>query len=80
MTCFSEQQPKPGYEDLSRSEISYCKGIPLALKVLGASLAKRCKEAWESELRKLKKISNMKIHKVLKLSYDGLDCSQKDIF
>ena len=35
LTCFSEQQPKPGYEDLSRSEISYCKGIPLALKVLG---------------------------------------------
>ena len=80
MTVFGEIQPKDGYEDQSRRAISYCKGIPLALKVLGVSFRSRSKEAWESELRKLKKISNMKIHKVLKLSYDGLDCSQKDIF
>ncbi|XP_027933270.1 TMV resistance protein N-like isoform X2 [Vigna unguiculata] len=79
LTAFEEKIPKQGYEDLSRRAISYCKGIPLALKVLGASLCRRSKEAWVSELRKLKKISNMEIHNVLKLSYDGLDRSQKDI-
>nr|KYP71672.1 TMV resistance protein N [Cajanus cajan] len=76
LTIFGEKQPKDGYEDLSRKVISYCKGIPLALKVL----RRKSKEVWESELRKLQKIPNMEIHKVLKLSYDGLDDSQKDIF
>ncbi|RDX79531.1 TMV resistance protein N, partial [Mucuna pruriens] len=79
-TVFGDKQPKDGYEDLSRRAISYCKGIPLALKVLGASLRKKSKVVWECELRKLQKIPNMEIHNVLKLSYDGLDSSQKDIF
>ncbi|RDX93478.1 putative disease resistance protein, partial [Mucuna pruriens] len=80
LTVFGEKQPKDGYEDLSTRVISYCKGIPLALKVLGASLRKASKEVWECELRKLQKIPNMEIHNTLKLSYDGLDCSQKEIF
>ncbi|KAL2977324.1 hypothetical protein AAZX31_13G060100 [Glycine max] len=80
LSVFREKQPKHGYEDLSRSAISYCKGIPLALKVLGASLRSRSKQAWECELRKLQKFPNMEIHNVLKLSYDGLDYSQKEIF
>ncbi|KAG4935751.1 hypothetical protein JHK85_050670 [Glycine max] len=80
LTVFGEKQPKEGYEDLSERVLSYCKGIPLALKVMGASLRRKSKEAWESELRKLQKISSMEIHTVLKLSYDGLDHSQKDIF
>ncbi|KAK7343085.1 hypothetical protein VNO80_26048 [Phaseolus coccineus] len=80
LTVFEEKAPKHGHEDLSRRAVSYCKGIPLALKVLGASLRRRSKEAWESELRKLKMISNKKINNVLELSYDDLDRSQKDIF
>nr|KYP53723.1 TMV resistance protein N [Cajanus cajan] len=55
-------------------------GIPLALKVLGASLHRRSEEVWESELRKLQKIPNKQIQNILKLSYDGLDHSQKNIF
>nr|KYP60431.1 TMV resistance protein N [Cajanus cajan] len=80
LTVFGEKQSKEGYEDLSISAISYCKGIPLALKVLGASLRKKSKVVWECELRKLRKIPNKEIYNVLKLSYDGLDRSQKDIF
>jgi len=77
---FGEKKPKQGYEDLSRRVISYCEVVPLALKVLGASLRERNKEAWECELRKLEKFPDMKILNVLKLSYDGLDRPQKDIF
>ncbi|KAG5001858.1 hypothetical protein AAZX31_08G293300 [Glycine max] len=80
LTAFGEKQPNDGYADLSRMVVSYCKGIPLALKVLGASLRSRSKEIWECELRKLQKIPNKEIHKVLKLSYDGLDRSEQDIF
>ncbi|RDX93755.1 TMV resistance protein N, partial [Mucuna pruriens] len=80
LIVFDEKQPKHEYEDLSRNAISYCKGIPLALKVLGAGLRRRSKEAWESEMRKLQKMPNMEIHNIIKLSYDGLDCFEKDIF
>ncbi|KAG4906706.1 hypothetical protein JHK86_055190 [Glycine max] len=80
LTVFEEKQPTHGYEDLSSRAISYCKGIPLALKVLGAGFRRRSKETWESELRKLQKIPNTEVHDVLKLSYDALDDSQQDIF
>ncbi|KAL2339968.1 hypothetical protein Fmac_007908 [Flemingia macrophylla] len=80
LTVFGENQSKDGYEDLSTSAISYCKGIPLALKVLGANLRKKSKVVWECELRKLRVIPNKEIYNVLKLTYDGLDCFQKDIF
>ncbi|KAK8473258.1 hypothetical protein PHAVU_001G093900 [Phaseolus vulgaris] len=80
LTISGEKQPKDGYEDLSKRAILYCKGIPLALKVLGATLRKKSKVVWECELRKLQKLPNIEIHNVLKLSYDCLDRSQKDIF
>jgi len=80
LTAFGDKYPKFGYEDLLESVITYCQGNPLALKVLGANLSSRGKEEWENELKKLQKIPNMKIHNVLKLSYDGLDCCQKAIF
>ena len=44
LTIFGEKQPKIGYEDLSGSAISYCEGIPLALKVLGSNLRSRSKK------------------------------------
>ena len=78
--AFGEKQPKIGYGDLSESVISYCKGNPLALKVLGENLRSKGKEAWENELKNLKKIAFGKIYNVLKWSYDDLDCYQKAIF
>lgn len=80
LTTFGEKHPKIGYEDLSKRVSVYCNGNPLALKVLGANLRSRSVEFWESELDKLRKIPNAKVHDVLKLSCDGLDCFQKDIF
>ncbi|RHN67385.1 putative TIR domain, P-loop containing nucleoside triphosphate hydrolase [Medicago truncatula] len=80
LTAFKEKHPKTGYEDVSDSVIAYCKGNPLALKVLGANLSSRGREAWENELKKLQKIPNQKIYNVLKLSYDDLDRCQKAIF
>ncbi|XP_027911123.1 TMV resistance protein N-like isoform X3 [Vigna unguiculata] len=80
LTISGEKQPKDGYEDLSKRAILYCKGLPMALKVLGSNLRKKSKVVWECELRKLQKIPNVQIHNVLKLSYECLDRSQKDIF
>ncbi|XP_058755708.1 disease resistance protein RPV1-like [Vicia villosa] len=79
--AFREKCPKDGFYNLSKEAILYCRGNPLALKVLGANFrTKKSKEGWESELEKLKKIPNRKIHDVLKLSYDDLDRTQQDIF
>ncbi|KAL5077372.1 hypothetical protein RYX36_016356 [Vicia faba] len=80
LTVFREKHPEFGYEDLSESVIVYCKGNPLALKLIGANLRSRGKEAWENELKKLEKVPNKKIYDVLKLSYDDLDRCQKAIF
>ncbi|GAU19030.1 hypothetical protein TSUD_193680 [Trifolium subterraneum] len=68
------------YAELSEKIVNYAKGVPLALKVLGFLLCGRTKEAWESQLRKLDRLPENDIFKVLKLSYEGLDEEQKDIF
>ena len=47
---------------------------------MGASLHGKTKQDWESALHKLNKISNPKIHKLLRISYDRLDSEEKDIF
>ncbi|CAK8566893.1 unnamed protein product [Lathyrus sativus] len=79
--AFGEKCPKDGYDNLSERAILFCRGNPLALKVLGANFrTKKSKEAWESELEKLKKIPNKRIHDVLKLSFDDLDSTQQAIF
>ncbi|XP_014509923.1 TMV resistance protein N-like isoform X2 [Vigna radiata var. radiata] len=68
------------YMDLVEEVLRYAKGIPLALQILGSLLYGRTREAWESELQKLKKCQHLKIFSVLKLSYDGLDEEEKNIF
>ncbi|XP_058788001.1 TMV resistance protein N-like [Vicia villosa] len=80
LTVFGQKHPEIGYEDLSERVIDYCKGNPLALKVIGANLRSRSNEAWVNELKKLEKIPNKKICDVLKLSFDDLDRCQKAIF
>ncbi|KAH1260072.1 TMV resistance protein N [Glycine max] len=62
LNAFREKHSKNGFEELSESVLAYCKGNPLALKILGACLRSRSEQAWNSELRKLQKIPNVKIH------------------
>ena len=78
--AFQEKHAKEGYKELSKRAIGYCRGNPLALKVLGANLGAKSKEAWESELEKIKDNPYAGIHDVLKLSFYDLDCTQRDIF
>ncbi|XP_031270526.1 disease resistance-like protein DSC1 [Pistacia vera] len=68
------------YMKLSNRVIDYIKGLPLALEVLGCFLLGRDKFVWESALDELKKSPNDVIQTVLKISYDGLDCREKDLF
>ncbi|PON79157.1 NB-ARC domain containing protein [Trema orientale] len=80
LNAFKRSSPTIDDMKLLVKVVNYADGIPLALKVLGSFLRSRKKENWESELNKLKKVPNKKIHNVLRLSYDGLDILEKSIF
>ncbi|XP_068323198.1 disease resistance protein RUN1-like [Pyrus communis] len=81
MHAFKNKSPTKDYTEFSRKVIDYIKGVPLALKTLGA-LFHRCKteEDWDEELRKLKKFPSEKIQNVLRLSYNGLEENEKECF
>ena len=68
------------YKSLSNNIIRYCQGLPFALKVLGSSLFSKTQLQWQSELDKLPIEPNMDIMNVLRISYDGLSNTQKNIF
>ncbi|XP_028796181.1 TMV resistance protein N-like [Neltuma alba] len=78
--AFKQGHPKQGYEKLSMQVIEYAKGLPLALKVLGSYLNSRNTKAWESALKKLRKYPHAEIQTVLRVSYDGLEKTEKRIF
>ncbi|XP_044506091.1 disease resistance protein RPV1-like isoform X2 [Mangifera indica] len=68
------------YMKLSKVIITYAKGVPLALKVLGSSLLGKTKPEWESTVKNLETSLHKDIQNVLKISYDGLDPRQKELF
>ncbi|ONH90089.1 hypothetical protein PRUPE_8G034500 [Prunus persica] len=78
--AFKKNEPEEGYLELSKGFVNYAKGLPLALKLLGCLLYQRDPDEWKSELDKLRKISKSEIIDLLKISYDGLDEMNKDIF
>ncbi|KAL5818223.1 hypothetical protein ACOSQ3_022120 [Xanthoceras sorbifolium] len=78
--AFKQNHPPANYMDLSNRVISYAKGNPLALKVLGRFLFDRSTLEWKSSLNKLRESPNLKIQNVLRISYDGLDYQEKEIF
>ncbi|KAM5558583.1 hypothetical protein ABKV19_020327 [Rosa sericea] len=72
----------PGdYTTFAKQVVDYARGNPLALTILGSVFSHcRSKEDWESELDKVKKFPNQDIQNVLRLSYDGLEENEEDIF
>ncbi|CBI17262.3 unnamed protein product, partial [Vitis vinifera] len=78
--AFRQNLPKQDFIHLSDRVVYYCHGLPLALKVLGSLLFNKTILQWESELCKLEREPEVKIQIVLKLSFDGLDYTQKKIF
>ena len=78
--AFRQNLPNQDFIHLSNSVVSYCHGLPLALKVIGSLLFNKTILQWKSELHKLKREPEMKIQNVLKISFDGLDHIQKKIF
>ncbi|KAL5554527.1 hypothetical protein UlMin_041928, partial [Ulmus minor] len=80
LKAFEENSCRTGYEEMSAKAVRYTGGNPLALKVLGSSLKSLGVKQWESALKKLKRTPHVDIQNVLRISYDGLDDQQRDIF
>ncbi|XP_057733401.1 disease resistance protein RPV1-like isoform X2 [Arachis stenosperma] len=79
LNAFNQNYPKTGYQELSWKAVTYCKGVPLNLKVLGSFLHSKSETEWDSALQKLEKNPNASIQNVLRLSYDGSDYQQNHI-
>ncbi|XP_062113644.1 disease resistance-like protein DSC1 [Humulus lupulus] len=71
---------KTDYIEFSEEIVDNVQGHPLALIVLASCLKYKSKQDWESALTKLKKIPNIGIQNVLKISYDELDNYEKSLF
>ncbi|KAK4259427.1 hypothetical protein QN277_005759 [Acacia crassicarpa] len=80
LKAFKQNDPFNDYMELSEFVVDYCQGNPLALVMLGSFLQGRGKEEWESYLEKIKEALPKYIADVLKLSFDGLDEHQKNMF
>ncbi|KAI8024050.1 TMV resistance protein N [Camellia lanceoleosa] len=78
--AFSKDKQTEGYENNIRAAVEYCNGLPLALEVLGSLLHGREQNYWGCELERLKEMPHLKIEEVLKISYNGLNEEDKEIF
>ncbi|XP_030943212.1 putative disease resistance protein At1g50180 [Quercus lobata] len=76
---------KPDIEKIGKEMIEYCGGLPLAITVLGGLLAtKQTLDEWEDVLKHIKsyifKEDDLRVNKVLSLSYNDLPCHLKPCF
>ena len=78
--AFHGNKPKEDYLELASHVIHYAKGLPLALAIIGSDLCGRTKLEWKSAIDKYKKITKEDIQEILKVSYDGLEETEKETF
>ncbi|XP_039029277.1 disease resistance protein RPV1-like [Hibiscus syriacus] len=76
----SDTAPEVDFIQLSKTIVKYAGGLPLALEVLGSFLCGRDATQWKSAIERLKRDSNKEIIDRLRISYDGLEEREKNIF
>ncbi|KAK9985510.1 hypothetical protein SO802_030461 [Lithocarpus litseifolius] len=78
--AFQGNELKEDYFELANQVIQYANGLPLALTIIGSDLCGKPRSQWESAIQQYGKIPKGDINKILKISYDGLEETEKDIF
>ncbi|KAG7942553.1 hypothetical protein I3843_16G109300 [Carya illinoinensis] len=78
--AFIRDRPFESYVELTKRIIGYAKGLPLAIQVLGSDLHGRSIQEWKSALEKHERSPHKGIYEILKISYDGLDDDEQNIF
>ncbi|RID45192.1 hypothetical protein BRARA_I01937 [Brassica rapa] len=72
-SAFRKNSPPHGYLELACEVVERVDSLPLGLNVLGSHLRGEDKEYWLDQLSRLRKGIDGKIHKTLRVSYDGLN-------
>jgi hypothetical protein len=78
--AFKLDHTMSSYDKLPFDILWYANGLPLAIKVLGSFLLDREICEWKSALGRLRESPNKDIMDVLRLSFDGLEEMEKEIF
>lgn len=78
--AFLESNQTSITKDLVDRCLHYAQGLPLALAVLGSLLRNRPEHHWKSTLKKLADSPAKDIDKVLRVSFDGLERNEREIF
>ncbi|KAH1084130.1 hypothetical protein J1N35_023891 [Gossypium stocksii] len=76
----TDTTPKDDFIELSEHVVHYAGGLPLALEVLGSFLCGRTVAQWRSAIERLKRNSNKEIFDRIRISFDGLEECEKNIF
>jgi len=68
------------YKKLTIDVLNYVKGLPLGIKVLGSFLLDRDVSDWRITLTRMKENPSKGIMNVLRISFDGLENLEKELF
>ena len=80
LKAFEKKHVLDDYIELSNHFLNYASGLPLALEVLGSFLFGKSTVEWKTELEKLQEYPDEEILQVLKISFNGLQKPQREIF
>lgn len=79
--AFHQPYPVAGFEEVVDEFLAACRGLPLALKVIGALLrGQNDLVYWKEKLCQISEIAAPDIQKILRISYDSLNVEEKQIF
>ncbi|KAK4594849.1 hypothetical protein RGQ29_018540 [Quercus rubra] len=80
LKAFKKDHPPKDYLELSRDFVYYANDLPLAIEILGSFLFGRSIHQWKSTLNRLKQFPEKDILQVLRISFEGLHETEKEIF
>ena len=78
--AFRSNEVPEDYLELVKQAISYAKGLPLALKVMGRDLREKPIDEWNEAIDYYETNLHEDIQKILRRSYEGLTEDEKNIF
>ncbi|KAL4598048.1 hypothetical protein ACB092_11G030900 [Castanea dentata] len=80
LKAFKKDHPPEDYLELSKDFVNYANDLPLAIEILGSFLFGRSICQWKSTLNRLKQFPEKEILQVLRISFEGLHETEKEIF
>ncbi|XP_055828995.1 uncharacterized protein LOC129897167 isoform X2 [Solanum dulcamara] len=78
--AFKKEVPDERFKNSSLEVVNHAKGLPLVLKVWGSLLHRKGLTQWRRTVDKIKENYSSDIVEKLKISYDGLEPKEQEIF